>query len=267
MRRWMVLVLALAVTGMVGEAVAQPPKSRLTLIQEHGVLRVGTSGDFKPMSYKDPATGEYRGYDIDAAKQLAADLGVKLEFVPFAWSNLISGLLADKFDIAMSGTSMTLQRAKSVAFSDPYNRLGQVPLIRKENAGKFKTWEDLDQPAVTVAVQLGTLADKVVTDNLKKATIRKIDAPARDYQELIANRVQAVVTSNIESAALIAEYNNLAMVDPAHPKQKNFHAYLVPQGDQVWLNYVNYWVTQRHLDGFFAALQEKYLGQVTYRPY
>jgi len=263
----MVLALTLALAAATGEAAAQQPKSRLALVQERGVLRVGTSGDFKPMSFKDPASGEYRGYDIDAAKQLAADLGVKLEFVPFAWSNLISGLLADKFDIAMSGTSMTIPRAKSVAFSEPYNRLGQVPLIRKENAAKFKTWEDLDQPGVTVAVQLGTLADKVVTDNLKKATIRKIDAPARDYQELLANRVQAVVTSNVESAALIAEHGNLAMVDPANPKQRNFHAYLIPQGDQIWLNYVNYWVTQRHLDGFFAALQEKYLGQVTYRPH
>jgi cyclohexadienyl dehydratase len=268
MTRWLAAPVILALLALGGEAAAQAPaKSHLHVIQERGVLRVGTSGDFKPMSFKDPATNEYRGFDIDAARQLAADLGVKVEFVPFAWSNLISGLLADKFDIAMSGTSMTLARAKSVSFSDPYNRLGQVPLIRKENAAKFKTWEDLDQAGVTVAVQLGTLADRVVTENIKKATIRKIDAPARDYQELLANRVQAVVTSNVESAALIAEHGTLAMVDPAHPKQKNFHAYLLPQGDQVWINYVNYWVLQRHLDGFFAGLQEKYLGQVTFRPH
>src|SRR5262245_26425362 len=117
MTRWLALPVILALALLGGEAAAQAPaKSHLHVIQERGVLRVGTSGDFKPMSFKDPATNEYRGFDIDAARQLAADLGVKVEFVPFAWSNLISGLLADKFDIAMSGTSMTLARAKSVSF-------------------------------------------------------------------------------------------------------------------------------------------------------
>ena len=101
-----------------GASWAQEKKSHLFRILERGVLRIGTSGDYKPFSFVVPKTEAEKGrlakaevgarlakkteedvligYDIDAAKKLAADLGVKLEFVSFEWRNLIAGLVADK---------------------------------------------------------------------------------------------------------------------------------------------------------------------------
>ena len=91
----------------------QPQKSRLNRILESNVLKVGTTGDFNPMTFKDPASNEYRGHQIDAAHELAKDMGVKVEFVPTDWKTLINGIQANKYDIAMTGASMSVARARS----------------------------------------------------------------------------------------------------------------------------------------------------------
>lgn len=72
----------IAVLGLcllsVGQVYAQ---SRLQDVLNTGVLRVGTTGDWNPMTMKDPATNSYRGFDIDVTAELAKDLGVKVEYV------------------------------------------------------------------------------------------------------------------------------------------------------------------------------------------
>ncbi len=97
---------------LVAQAQAQAPaagagaRSRLQTIQQNGVLRCGTTGDFNPMSFRDPTSRELRGHQIDSANKLAADMGVKVEFVPTTWPTLISGLTANQYDIVTTGTSM-----------------------------------------------------------------------------------------------------------------------------------------------------------------
>ena len=59
--------------------------SKLNQIKKKGELRVGTTGDWDPMSMKDPATNKYKGFDIDVMKELAKDMGVKVKFVPAEW--------------------------------------------------------------------------------------------------------------------------------------------------------------------------------------
>ena len=94
-------------------------RSILHKVLDSGTLKVGTTGDFNPMSFKDPATKEYRGHQIDAAKQLATDMGVEVEFVATDWKTLINGVVAGKYDIAMTGTSMTVTRAKAAGYTSP----------------------------------------------------------------------------------------------------------------------------------------------------
>ena len=67
-------------------------ESGLQKILQNGKLRVGTTGDFNPMSFKDPASNTYRGYDIDVVTQLAKDMEVELELVPTDWKKLPSRL-------------------------------------------------------------------------------------------------------------------------------------------------------------------------------
>ena len=112
-----------------GQAQA-PTKSRLQTVLERGSVRVGTTGDFNPMSFKDTGTNAYKGFDIEAAEQLAKDMGVKVEWVPAEWATLVAGITSDRFDI-FSGASLNIARAKVVAFSSPYLEAGTMPLVQK----------------------------------------------------------------------------------------------------------------------------------------
>jgi cyclohexadienyl dehydratase len=283
---WRISVILLVglctLTFLAGEGQAQEQKSHLFRILERGVLRVGTSGDYKPFSFVVPKTEAEKGrlavnevgaslskkkeddvligYDIDAAKKLAEDLGVKVEFVPFEWRNLIAGLLAEKYDIAMSGITIRLERAKAVAFSEPYILIGSSPLVRKEDTRKFRSWQDVDRPGVNVVITLGTSNDQIVTKRFKNATIKRITAPASTAAELLAGRADATITDNIAAVMQAQDHPELYAVNPRHPFEKDFFGYPVPQGDQVWLNFVNTWVKLNAQDGFFEELEQKWIA-------
>ena len=167
-QRLQVLVLALLLTLGVS-SVSAASGSSLNKVLDSGTLRVGTTGDFNPMSFKDPETREYKGHQIDAAKQLAADMGVEIEFVPTDWKTLINGIVADKYDIVMTGTSMTVGRAKAAGYTIPWGRTGYLPLARKGKADRFKSWEDLNSADVTIGYNLGTSFADFVKNKLPMA--------------------------------------------------------------------------------------------------
>lgn len=255
----------LAITGILGAIAAglpvaaqQPVKSRLATVQESNVLRVGTTGDFNPMSFRDPASRELRGHQIDAAKQLAQDMGVKVEFIPTDWRTLINGIAANQFDIVMTGTSMSVARAKAAGFTMPWGRNAFVPLALKENAGKFKGWNDLNDPKVKVGYNLGTTFEQFVQTELPKATARRVESPARDWQELLAGRVDITISSLIEAAHLTKEYPQLVKLFPDTPKNTIPMSFVVPIDDMVWLNFVNNWITIRLASGFFDEINKKW---------
>jgi cyclohexadienyl dehydratase len=260
MKLFRILALALSVLGltMAGAAQAQT-KSRLQQILERGTLRVGTTGDFNPMSIRDPATNTYKGFDIEAMEQLAKDLGVKVQWVPAEWATLVAGITADRYDI-FSGASLSMARAKTVAFSAPYVEAGTVPLVLKSNAAKVKGWGDLNQKGVTVAVLMGTVFEEQARAHFPQATVKGIEKPATGYQEVLAGRAMATITSNIEAGTLMKTYPNLTMVAGAELRNKRPFAYPLPQADHVWINYVNNWVALKRSEGFFDQLEAKWLG-------
>ena len=239
-------------------APATAQESTLTKVLESGKLRVGTTGDWNPMSMKDPASDSYTGFDIDAMTELAKDLGVEVEFVPTEWKTLVPGIVADKYDISTSA-SITAQRIRSVGFTDSYYTLGTVPLTRKQNLSRFTSWDSINQEGVTVAVTLGTSQEQQVKSLFPKATIRAIEAPARDFQEVLAGRADVSVTSNVEASRLVESHDILAIVPVDEPAAPADIAFLVGQGDQVWINYLNHWIRIKENEGFFDALTEKWM--------
>ena len=91
MKRLLTLLAAFAAAAILlapAQGMAQA-KSKLAQIHERGTLRVGTTGDFNPMSMKDTATNTLTGFDVEAMTQLATDMGVKIEFVPAEWATQI----------------------------------------------------------------------------------------------------------------------------------------------------------------------------------
>ena len=141
------LVLLLTVTAQA--------ESKLQTILKNKELRVGTTGDWDPMSVKDPATNSYKGFDIDVMNELAKDMGVKVKFVPTDWKTIVSGITADRYDISTSVTK-TDKRAEVAGFTETYYKYGTVPLVLKKNLKKFSTWDSLNNKDVTIATTLGT---------------------------------------------------------------------------------------------------------------
>ncbi|MGI9363839.1 MAG: transporter substrate-binding domain-containing protein [Rhizobiaceae bacterium] len=226
-------------------------------ILSNGVLKVGTTGDWNPMTMKDVTTNSYTGYDIDVMTELAKDLGVKVEFVPADWKTLVSGVTSGKYHMTGSA-SVSPARAKAAGYSTSYFSLATVPLILKDNADKFKDWADLDKSGVTVAATLGTTQEKQVKQYFPNSTHQIVEAPARDFQEVLAGRADAHITSNVEALKLVEKYPQMMIVPVSAPKSPTPIAMLLPQADQVWINYVNTWISLKTERGFFDELGRKW---------
>jgi len=237
-----------------GAAYAQ---SALNDILSSGVLKVGTTGDWNPMTMKDPATNTYTGYDIDVMTELAKDLGAEVEFVPTDWKTLVNGVVAGKYHITGSA-SIAPKRAKVAGYSTSYFSLATVPLTLKTNAGRFSDWDDLDKPDVSVAATLGTTQEQQVKLFFPNAQHKIVEAPARDFQEVLSGRADAHITSNVEAYKLVAQYPQLMIVPVSAPRARTPIAMLMPQADQVWINYVNTWIALKQESGFFDDLGKKW---------
>jgi cyclohexadienyl dehydratase len=90
-----------------------------------------------------------------------------------------------------------MARAKTVAFTSPYIYAGTVPLINKKDAKKFPTWESINNSNVNVAVLMGTVFEQQAKSIFPKAKVRSVEKPATGYQEVLANRAQVTITSNV----------------------------------------------------------------------
>ena len=232
-------------------------ESRLQTILKNGEIRVGTTGDWNPMTVKDPATNEYVGFEIEIVQQLAKDMDVKLVIVPTEWKTLVNGIVSNKYDISTSA-SLSAKRALSTGYTDSYFKLATVPLTLKKNLNKFQNWEDINKQGVKVAVTLGTTQEIQAKEIFPNATLNIIESPARDFQEVLAGRSEVHITSNIEAATLVEQYPEMAIIPVSEPKYPTPLAWLTPQDDQVWINYLNHWISIKKSQGFFQQMMEKY---------
>ncbi len=248
--------LMIAVLATLPETVAA--QSTLHRILEAGTIRVGTTGDWNPMSLRDPATNTYQGFDIDVVTEMAKDLGVEMVFVSTEWKTLVSGMVAGKYDISTSA-SITPSRIRTVGFTRSYYQVGSVPMALKKDIVRFNSWADINRADVSVAVTLGTSFEQQVKQFFPLAAIKAVEAPARDFQEVLSGRAQVSITSNLEASQLIRTFPQLAIVPVDRPRSPADLAFITPQNDQVWINYLNHWITIKENQGFFLELQERWM--------
>ena len=244
------LFLALLLT------VTAQAESKLQTILKNKELRVGTTGDWDPMSVKDPATNSYKGFDIDVMNELAKDMGVKVKFVPTDWKTIVSGITADRYDISTSVTK-TPKRAEVAGFTETYYKYGTVPLVLKKNLKKFSTWESLNNKNVTIATTLGTSQEEKAKEFFPKSKLKSVEAPARDFQEVLAGRADGNITSSTEANKLVITYPELAIVQDGE-KNPAFLAMMVSKDDKEWNDYVSKWIIDKKSSGFFTNLLAKY---------
>ena len=248
------LAAACVTTLMAAPVVAQ---SALNDILSNGVLKVGTTGDWNPMSVRDPATNSYVGYDVDVMTQLAADLDVELEFVPTDWKTLVNGVVAGNYHITGSA-SISPPRLRAAGYSDSYLRVEILPYITTDKSDRFSDWDSINQGDVTVATTLGTTFETSVREWFPEANITVVEAPARGFQEVLSGRADVFITSNIEGSTLLEKFPNLAQIEVTEARAPQPIAMLMQQDDQVWINFVNSWIELKQTQGFFDEVADRW---------
>jgi len=231
-------------------------ESKLNQILSSGELKVGTTGDWDPMSMKDPAKNKYVGFDIDVMNELAKDMGVKVTFVPTEWKTIVSGITSGRYDVSTSVTK-TAKRALVAGFTNSYYKYATVPLVLKKNLKKFPTWESLNSEKVIIATTLGTSQEAKAKELFPKSKLKSIESPARDFQEVLSGRADGHITSSTEANKLVITYPQLTIVQDGG-KNPAVLAMMADQKDQVWINYVNQWIEIKKTSGFFDDLLKKY---------
>ena len=229
----------------------------LNEILSSGKLKAGTTGDFNPFSVRDTATNKYKGYDIDIMSELAKDMGVEIEFVPTDWKTIVNGVVAGKYHITGSA-SIKASRMKAAGFSESYLSVNFKPFTTDDKVSKFDGWDSINKSGVKIATTLGTAMEPMVKSWFPNASIKSVEAPARGYQEVLAGRADVFVTSNLEGSTLKAKYKNVKEVKVDAPRSPTPLAMLLPQGDQVWINFVNHWIKIKTAKGFFKKTAKKW---------
>ncbi len=234
-------------------------QSRLDYIQKKGVIRVGTTGDYKPFTYYNEETKQYEGYDIEAAKLMARDLGVDIKFVRTSWPTLMTDLLDNKFDLAVGGISRNTERQKEAHFTQPYLNDGKAPLIRKEDQERFKSLKDIDHPDVTIGVNPGGTNQKFVDANIKQAKVVVVNNNL-DIPPMVARgEVDVMITDSVEAIYYAGQDSRLyaALTDNTFTKSQK--GYLMHQNDDVFQNWVNLWMDEMELQGEFDLLKSEWI--------
>jgi polar amino acid transport system substrate-binding protein len=188
-RRLLPIALALltALAALPGLSGCGGPTSGdpLEPIRRRGALVIATEAEFRPFEYVEP-DGEVVGFDIDLARAIAADLGVRLEVRNVKFDSIISELKQGFADLIVSGMTVTPERAQSVRFSEPYFFTVTALLLNKEKAGQIAAVAELDDPARTVAVKEGTTGEQAaakVVPRARKVSHKTENGAALDVAE------------------------------------------------------------------------------------
>lgn len=233
-------------------------ESTIDQVMRRGVLRVGMD-TFLPWAMKDKK-GELVGFEIDVARRLAADMGVKVEFVPTKWAGIIPALLTGKFDVVIGGMGIQTKRALKVNFSIPYDYSGMAIVAHKEKAAGFTSLEDFNKSGVEIACKLGTTAVAAAKKYMPKARLRLFDDEAQAYQELRNGNVHAVVGSAPRPAYEAIKYPQTMFL----PMESNFTkepiGFAVRKGDVDTLTFFNNWITIVSHEGWLEERHNYWFG-------
>jgi len=236
-------------------------KGALEIIQERGVLRVGTAGDYMPMSYLDPETGAYVGFDAELAEDLAASLDVEVEYVETSWPTLMDDTLAGKFDLAICGITVTDARKEQALMSEGYLENGKTVLCRAEDAQKYTSLEAINHPEVRVMENPGGLNEKFARENLPDATLIIHDVNQEIPGLVASGEADVMITETMEAGYYVGQDSRLAAPLIYEPFTNGQLGVLMPKGSEDLLDYVNNFLEEEKANGRINELAEEYIYQ------
>ncbi len=224
-------------------------------IVQAGMVRIAVPSDFPPFGSigKDK---QLEGYDIDVARLLAKDLGVKLELVPVSSANRVLYLQIGNVDLVISSLGVNPERARAIAFSRAYAPFYSGVFGDRKLPVKSAT----DLAGRTLGVTKGTLEDQELAALAPKTvTIRRFDDNSATLAALTSGQVELIATGNVVAAALARQ----------HPEKverkfviRNSPAHIgVRRDERELVAWVNAFIYYRKLGGELDALARKWFGE------
>lgn len=183
-------LLGIVLTALISHSAAKA--DTLEKIKTKGELTVACEPGFLPFEML-TQKGEFVGFDIEMMKAFAKHLGVEAKFVSTRWDGIIPGLMTKRYDLIVSGMTITEDRSKTVLFSDPYYTAGLKVLISKKNETSINSLKELDIKGKAIAVKLGTTGDLFASANIKNAQLRKFDNEADAAQSVALGQTDALI--------------------------------------------------------------------------
>lgn len=262
LRAAIVLILLSFGLGMLGGAVfAAEQDTTLKTVAKRGKLVVGMEPKYRPFEYVDEK-GTIVGFDVDLAAELARTLGVELVLRDMEFTALIPALHNGQVDLVISGLTGTLERAKTVTFSDPYFETGLCVLASRTRAPGLTHVDQLDAEGRAIAVKSGTTADLVLTKRFAKAVIHRFKDESAAVNEVVAGRADAFIYDQISVARHAAAFSQAAyaLLTPF-----TFEPFCIAmrKGDFDTWQYVNMFLRQAARDGTVDRLKKTHLGQLS----
>ena len=236
-----------------------PVNGKVAEIVERGTLLVGTTGDYRPLSFCE-TDGTYWGFGIEIAKEIARYLGVEISFVKTSWPTLTADVLADPqtFDLAIGGITITDTRRENMLMSEGYLANGKTILCRASEADRFCSLADIDKPEVTVMVNPGGLNEKFANENLTHANI-VVHQKNEEIPTLVAEGAADVMITEITEAPYYVQTDNrLAAPLLNAPFTHGEIGVLMRKGQEDLLQMVNNVICQMKSNGSLRKLHEKY---------
>lgn len=228
-------------------------------IRERGVLRVGTAGDYQPMSYFDPESAAYVGFDAELAEDLAAALGVSVEYVETSWPTLMEDTLAGSFDLAICGITITQERREKALMSEGYLGNGKTVLCRAEDAGKYTSLEAINRPEVRVMENPGGLNEKFARENLPQARLIIHDVNQEIPGLVASGEADVMITEIMEAGYYVGQDSRLAAPLIRSPFTQGQLGVLMPKGSEDLLDYVNAFLEKEKESGRIDELAATYI--------
>ncbi|PIP36114.1 MAG: amino acid ABC transporter substrate-binding protein [Desulfobacterales bacterium CG07_land_8_20_14_0_80_52_14] len=233
-------------------------KSTLEQILQKGELRVGFEAGYMPFEMTDKK-GDFVGFDIDMAKEMAKAMGVKFTPVNTAWDGIIPALITEKFDIIMSGMTVTQERNLKINFADPYIIVGQTILIAKKHEAKIKNYNDLNKADFIVTSKLGTTGEQAVKRMIPKAKYKSFETEPEAALEVVNGKADAFVYDLPYCAVFMAQQGVGKLIFLDKPFTYEPLAWAIRKGDPDFMNWLNNFLKQVKNDGRYDQIYNKWI--------
>ncbi len=242
----------------IGADIELAKKSTLETILKRGELWVGFDSGYMPFEMTNQK-GRYVGFDIDMAKEMAKAMGVKFVPINTAWDDIIPSLTTGKFDIIISGMTITQERNLKINFADPYIIVGQTILLNKKHEGKIKSYKDLNDSRYIVTSQSGTTGETAVKILIPKCIYKSFKTENEAASEVLNGKADAFVYDLPFCAVIMAMQGKGKLFFLDTPFTYEPLAWAVRKTDPDFLNWLNNFLRQIKNDGRYDKIYNKWI--------